>query len=47
MNGATRGIVREIDLTRTDEDVYLVAFLPSEQLDDEQAWLREIDLFAA
>jgi len=47
MSGGTRGIVRDIDLARVDDDVYLVAFLRSEQLDGEQAWLREIDLFPA
>lgn len=45
IDGGTRGIIQAVEPTRPDEDVYLVAFLRSERLDSEQAWLREIDLF--
>jgi hypothetical protein len=45
--GGTRGIVREIDLTRPDDDSYLVAFLVNERLTGEMAWLRPIDLVPA
>ena len=47
IEGGTRGIVREIDLTRPDDDAYLVAFLWNEKLTGEWAWLRAIDLFPA
>lgn len=47
IDGGTRGIIQAVEPTRPDEDVYLVAFLRSERLDSEQAWLREIDLFPA
>ena len=47
MGGGTRGIVQAIDLTRPDDDSYLVAFLQSEKLTGEMAWLRAIDLFPA
>jgi hypothetical protein len=45
VDAGTRGIVREIDLTRPGEDVYRVAFLRNAQLTGEEAWLRETDLF--
>jgi hypothetical protein len=47
IRGGTRGIVQEIDLTRPDDDSYLVAFLVNERLTGELAWLRFIDLFPA
>lgn len=47
VESGTRGIVREIDLTRPDEDVYRVALLRNERLTGEEAWLREVDLLAA
>jgi hypothetical protein len=43
----TRGIVRDIDLTRPEDDIYLVAFLEAEKLTGEMAWLREINLIPA
>jgi hypothetical protein len=45
--GGTRGIVREIDLTQPNDDIYLVEFLWSERVTGEAAWLQEIDLFPA
>jgi hypothetical protein len=47
VDAGTRGIVREIDLTRPCEDIYRVAFLSNERLTGEEAWLREIDLLRA
>jgi hypothetical protein len=47
VHGGTRGIVRDIDLTRPNDDIYLVEFLWSERVTGEVAWLREIDLFRA
>jgi hypothetical protein len=47
IEGGTRGIVRQVDLTRPDDDSYLVAFLQSEKVTGEMAWLRAIDLFPA
>jgi hypothetical protein len=43
----TRGIVRAVDPTRPDDDVYLVEFLAGERVTGEAAWLRAVDLFAA
>ena len=47
INGGTRGIVQDVDETRPDDDIYLVAFLLNERLTGEVAWLHEIDLFPA
>jgi hypothetical protein len=47
VDAGTRGIVKEIDLTRPSEDIYRVAFLRSERLTGEEAWLCEVDLFPA
>jgi hypothetical protein len=47
VDAGTRGIVREIDLTRDCEDIYRVAFMSNERLTGEEAWLREIDLLPA
>jgi hypothetical protein len=47
IDGGTRGIVQDIDDSRTDEYIYLVGFLAGEKLTGERAWLREIDLFPA
>jgi hypothetical protein len=47
VEAGTRGIVQAIDLTRPDDDIYLVAFLRSEQVSGNAAWLREIDVFRA
>lgn len=45
--GGTRGIVREVDVARPEDDLYLVSFLAEERLTGESAWLREVDLFPA
>lgn len=47
VDASTRGIVREIDMTRPGEDIYRVAFLRNERPTGEEAWLREADLFRA
>ncbi len=47
IESGTRGIVRDIDLTQPDDDIYLVEFLWSERVTGETAWLREVDLFPA
>jgi len=47
VDAGTRGIVREIDVTRSGEDIYRVAFLRNERPTGEEAWLREADLFRA
>jgi hypothetical protein len=47
VESGTRGIVRDIDLTQPNDDIYLVEFLWSERVTGEVAWLREIDLFPA
>jgi hypothetical protein len=43
----TRGIVQQVDLNQADDAIYLFAFLRSEQVTGESAWLREIDLLPA
>ncbi|MDQ6775170.1 MAG: nitrogen fixation protein NifZ [Actinomycetota bacterium] len=45
--GGTRGVVRDIELTQPNDDIYLVEFLSSERVTGETAWLQEIDLFPA
>jgi hypothetical protein len=47
VDAGMRGIVREIDMTRPGEEIYLVAFLRNERPTGEEAWLREADLFRA
>jgi hypothetical protein len=47
VRAGTRGIITDVDLTRPDGDVYLVAFLSNEKMTGEMAWLREVDLFPA
>jgi hypothetical protein len=42
--GGTRGIVRDIDLTQPNDDIYLVEFLWSERVTGRTAWLQEVDL---
>lgn len=47
IESGTRGIVRDIDLTHPDDDIYRVEFLWSERVTGETAWLHEVDLFPA
>lgn len=47
VNAGTRGIVREIDLTRPGKDIFRVAFLINERVAGKEAWLREVDLLRA
>jgi hypothetical protein len=47
IDGGTRGIVRDVDESRPEDDIYLVGFLSNERLTGEAAWLRDIDLFPA
>ena len=47
VRAGTRAIVRAVDPTRPDDDIYLVEFLVAERLSGERAWLRAIDLFPA
>lgn len=47
IDAGTRGIVQVVDLTRANDDIYLVGFLWNGRLTGERAWLREIDLFPA
>jgi DNA-binding transcriptional regulator YdaS (Cro superfamily) len=47
IESGTRGIVRDTDLTRPNDDVYLVEFLSSERVTGETAWLHAGDLFPA
>jgi hypothetical protein len=47
ITSGARGLVQDVDPTRPNDDIYLVAFLGSERLTGETAWLRGNDLFVA
>jgi hypothetical protein len=47
IEGGTRGIIQSVDITRPDDEIYLVGFLSNGKLTGEAAWLRELDLFPA
>jgi hypothetical protein len=46
IDSGTRGIVREVDPTRPNDDIYYVAFLDDSGREFESTWLSELDVYA-